>query len=614
MPLSTRSSQAIEHPRTANRHRSGIDRSAASLTLALAVALSSGFASCATAPTPRPRDGEAAAPSGAVPLERVHRGAYPGGTLVRLGTGFLGGFEDEAGSLAWLGIPYAAPPVGNLRWRAPAPLEPWDGVREALSFGPGAVRFLPGLDSLEGSEDCLRLNVWRPDDARAGLPVIFWIHGGANTAGTASAPDHGGHAIASSQGVVFVSVEYRLGPLGWFRDPALLPADASAAESSGNFGLLDIIAALRWVRDEIASFGGDPGRVTIMGESAGGLDVLALLLAPEAEGLFSGAVAMSPIFPTATAEEADARAEKLLADLIIRDESMSNRGYEERPRAVREALAMPPSERAAYLRSVHPWTLYAPLSGGRTGMFDWPSAVPDGRLLPLDGFARYASGDYPGKVPLIIGSTRDEVGAFLALEPGIASLDPSYGPAMRYGSELWRARYVDGVARAIAARPGGGRVYSYRFDWGSSASDGRSELPFGLGSRLGAFHSLDVPFFLGTDVILGPVLGRLVLTRDNAPSRRAVSSLILAYLGAFARTGNPNAEGASLEWPEYGASGGKWIALGNPDARGPGIVMEGGRSEDEIAAEMLAELGEKRAMRAMALLPFFMRGFPFQDR
>ncbi len=587
-------------------------RIASALFLAPAIIFT--LASCATGPALRPRDDQATAPFVAVPLERIHRGYYPGGVLVRIGTGLLRGFEDEAGSLAWLGIPYAAPPVGNLRWRAPAPPEPWDGVREARSFGPGAVRFLPGLDSLEGSEDCLRLNVWRPEDARAGLPVVFWIHGGANTAGTASAPDHGGHAIASSQGIVFVSVEYRLGPLGWFRDPALLPEDASAAESSGNYGLLDIIAALRWVREEITSFGGDPARVTIMGESAGGLDVLALLLATEAEGLYSGAVAMSPIFPTATEKEAEARAEQLLADIIERDESMSNRGYEERPRAVREALAMPPAERAAYLRALHPWTLYAPLSGGRTGMFDWPSAVPDGRLLPPDGFARFASGDYPNKVPLIIGSTRDEVGAFLAIEPGIASLDPGYVPAMRYGSELWKARYVDGVAGAIAARGDGQRVYSYRFDWGSAAANGKSELPFGLGTRLGAFHSLDVPFFLGTDVILGPVLGRLVLTRDNAPSRRAVSSLILSYLGSFARTGDPNAEGASPAWPEYGASGGKWIALGNPDARGPGIVMEGGRSEGAIAAEMLAELGEKRARRAMALLPFFMKGFPFQDR
>src|SRR5262245_8269705 len=210
--------------------------------------------------------------------------ALPAGDVV----GFTGSYGDHA----WRGIPYAEPPVGALRWRAPRPLPRWSGEREALVSGApcpqiasvysGAPR---GKKDIVGSEDCLVLDVYAPRFARdavpsgaAALPVMLWIHGGGNTIGSASFYD-GGH-LAAAENVVVVVVQYRLGALGWLRHAALRAEGGSDADRSGNFGTLDTIRALEWVRDNVAAFGGDPQRVTIFGESAGGNNVFALLLSP----------------------------------------------------------------------------------------------------------------------------------------------------------------------------------------------------------------------------------------------------------------------------------------------------------------------------------------------
>ena len=216
-------------------------------------------------------------------------------------SGEVVGFVGPYGSATWLGIPYAAPPVGDLRWRAPRPVSRWSGVREALVAGSPCVQYAGPFGGMEnvsrgqpaGSEDCLFLNVYAPHASTptSRLPVMVWIHGGGNTVGHAGFYD-GGH-LAERENVVVVMINYRLGPFGWFRHAALRADGTSDLERSGNFGILDQIRALEWVRDNIAGFGGDPGNVTVFGQSGGGGKVSTLLAMPAARGLFHRAIVMS---------------------------------------------------------------------------------------------------------------------------------------------------------------------------------------------------------------------------------------------------------------------------------------------------------------------------------
>ncbi|MCB1694514.1 MAG: carboxylesterase family protein, partial [Pseudomonadales bacterium] len=201
-------------------------------------------------------------------------------------TGDVVGFVDRFGARAWLGLPYAQPPVGDLRWRAPQPPRREAGLREALLAG-NACPQKPSLlttdteAAVTGSEDCLTLNIWSPPNA-VNLPVMFWIHGGGNTIGHGAG--YNGAYLATERKVVVVTINYRLGLFGWFRHPALARGDA--LDDSGNYGTLDMIAALNWVRDNIGQFGGDAGNVTVFGESAGAKDTLSMMASPLAKGLF----------------------------------------------------------------------------------------------------------------------------------------------------------------------------------------------------------------------------------------------------------------------------------------------------------------------------------------
>ena len=218
--------------------------------------------------------------------------------VFQLRDGYVSGMRVADDVAAFLGIPYAAPPVGELRFRAPRPVEPWPGPYEAIVHGPDCVQapypqgsFYARDESREQSEDCLYLNVWTAATAQEDrLPVLVWIHGGALTRGSGSITTYDGARLAR-KGVVVVTINYRLGPFGYLAHPAL-SADSERGVS-GNYGVLDQLAALRWVRDNIASFGGDPARVTVFGESAGSWSVNSLMATPLAEGLFGGAIGQS---------------------------------------------------------------------------------------------------------------------------------------------------------------------------------------------------------------------------------------------------------------------------------------------------------------------------------
>lgn len=304
------------------------------------------------------------------------------GTVVRTRDGLIQG-EVEDNVLLWRGIPYAQPPVGELRWRAPQPMTPWQGVRQTTQYGPASWQNkdycteMGGGDPGTFSEDCLYLNVWAPRDKATLHPVMVWLHGGGFTLGASGLPTYEGAALVA-RGVVLVTLNYRLGHLGFFAHPALEGEDPRGPVH--NFGLLDQIAALAWVRDNIAGFGGDPERVTVFGESAGGRSVLSLLASPLAKGLFHRAIVQSgytlPDVPRAVALEKGRR----LSD------------HFSLPDATAQQLRALPADSF--------WPLTAPLNVS-------PVPVCGDIVLPqsmLDTF--FAARQHP--VPLMIGSNSDE--------------------------------------------------------------------------------------------------------------------------------------------------------------------------------------------------------------
>ena len=311
---------------------------------------------------------------------------------VRTKAGVVEGAAEPEGSVrAFRGIPFAAPPVGELRWREPQPAAPWPGVRKSVEFGPRCIQGRIFDDMVfrdEPSEDCLYLNVWTPARSAAGkLPVMVWIHGGGFQAGSASEPRQDGGRLAR-KGVVVVGINYRLGVFGFFAHPALTKESGHGA--SGNYGLMDQVAALRWVRDNIAAFGGDPGNVTIFGESAGSFAVSALVASPLARGLFHRAIGESGAYlgkhaldpkTLGASEETGARFAASIGAASLAD-----------------LRAKPADEVLKSALGFQPW--FAP--------------TVDGHVLPKNPNDIYAAGEQ-ARVPLLAGSNADEVRAGVVL-------------------------------------------------------------------------------------------------------------------------------------------------------------------------------------------------------
>jgi para-nitrobenzyl esterase len=476
-----------------------------------------------------------------VPIPAAHRGAWNGNPLVTTRYGEVQGYQAAEETWVWPAIPYARPPVGELRWRAPRDPLPWSDRREVRAFNGGCTQFSPILPgTMFGSEDCLYLNVWRPRGGAVGLPVYVWIHGGSNASGSATiVPDYYGTGIAGRSGMVFVSLNYRLGPLGWFTHPALRNT-ASPLDASGNYGTLDIIKGLEWIRDNIAFFGGNPSNVTLTGESAGGLNVLSLLIAPPAKGLFQRAMSESGGVISHSVAEADVQSRRVLDQLLVMD-GKARRLQD----AERMAQALGPVVIRTYLRSKSDRELLRAFHAVTLDMNDTPSVLRDGTVIPREGFDVFGTGKYVNKVPLILGSNRDEMKFMLALGSGIPWPGDLYSAIAHFGSEQWKASAVDGVARRLAAHPGQPPVFVYQFAWGSSGEDGQSVLPGDWGGRLGAFHTLDIPFFLGTETLEG-LLQIVLFTEQNQVGRKELSRSMMRYTASFARTGDPNPPGGVL--------------------------------------------------------------------
>lgn len=417
---------------------------------------------------------------------------------VRTSNGVVEG-TTEAGVQTWKGIPFAAPPVGPLRWRAPQPVAPWTHVRLAKSYANDCMQVPFPSDAAPlgtpPAEDCLYANVWRPAASQAKLPVIFWIYGGGFVNGGSSPPTYSGANLAR-QGVLFVSANYRVGRFGTFAHPQLTAANPDNG-LLGNYGILDQIAALHWVRRNIAAFGGDPDNVTIIGESAGGMSVHTLVTSPLSRGLFSKAVVMSG----GAAEDADgvklAEVEKTYLDF-----AQSKRIAADDPRALEKLRAMSAEEITDGLNMM---ALFRPSQGPRT----FAGPFVDGKVV-VDQAKAYESGNF-AHVPMLIGATSADSGG-------------------KFGFMIAGARRAS--ARIAAQKI---PVWEYRFSYVADSI-----------GKPGAQHATDIPFFFDTQAFK---YGDKTTDRDNG-----VGKLISAYLVNFAKTGNPNGAGLP-QWPHYSVAG-----------------------------------------------------------
>ena len=438
------------------------------------------------------------------------------------------------GACVWKGVPYAKPPLGELRFRAPQAPEGWQGVRDALAFGPICPQPKPPETSLFGSdhpgmsEDCLYLNIWAPEGERTNLPVIVWIHGGSFTSGASSLPLYDGTQLALRGDCIVVTVNYRLGPLGFLH---LAPL-GEGFES--NVGLLDQAAALKWVKEHIGAFGGDPGRVTVMGESAGSMSIAALLAMPAAKGLFHQAVMQSggaQCLPAAAAESVSAA--------FLRRLGVDGGNLER-------------------LKAVSPEELLIAAAGLEESGEELPSLpfqpVVEPATLPVEPLEAVSAGEAAG-IPLIIGTNRDE-GHFFFMDESQRMGTEGFTGMLRAltGAEDvgdWLLRYpatLEGQADAMTdlyfwrsalafaqAQAQHAPVWMYRFDW---------TLPghvfFGK-----ALHAAEIPFMFGNMVLLPRMGIRL------EPAMQNLSDAMRGAWQAFAASGSPSTP--ILTWEPYDA-------------------------------------------------------------
>ena len=471
---------------------------------------------------------------------------WTGNPTIQTIYGSVKGLEDESNTWVWKAIPFAKPPVGELRWKAPRAPEPWDGVREETQFCSMCSQYDPLMgETVIGNEDCLYLNVWRPQSEETDLPVYFWIHGGGNSIGSANqTPTYYGSTLAQKSNMVFVSMNYRLGPFGWFTHPALRTGDAK--DDSGNYGTLDLIKALEWIQENIKAFGGDPDKVIITGESAGGVNVLSLILSPSAEGLFHRAMVQSGMTVTNPVEAGEASSHNVLMTLLANDGTVA-----EQSDAEAYLKSMSDAEIETYLKSKNPDELLACYEQKGFGMVVFPEILEDGTVIVAEGSSAFDTGAYPNKVPIIVGSNKEEQKMFMFMDPSFEGKDELYQTVTNYGSDFWKVNGVDDLARKLSDYPDQPDIYAYQFNWGAGWDTGTSPIPEPYDLKIGAAHSLDVPFFLG-NYSFNVMMTDWVFTEENRPGREELGDAMMAYVAQFVRTGNPNEPGSGLpDWKPW---------------------------------------------------------------
>ena len=469
--------------------------------------------------------------------------------------GAVEGTEFDSGILKFSGIPYAAPPVGDLRWQAPQAAAAWEGTRDATAFSPtcwqplGAPGSFYDVGDIERSEDCLYLNVWTgAEHAGAALPVMVWIHGGGLQTGSGSTSLYDGESLAG-RGVVLVTINYRLGPMGFMAHPEL--SAENEAGGSGNYGILDQIAALQWVQANIARFGGDPGQVTIFGESAGAWSVNYLTATPLAAGLFQRAIGHSGgiFWPMPQLADGESQGEQIAAQLGESDLT---------------ALRAAPAEE-----------IYRAAGEAGAGLL---VGVNDGRVFPRDIHDIFAAGEQ-NDVDTIVGFNSDEGTALFAGAGGVTvadyrqSLEDTYGEHADAMFAVYPAE-TDEEARVAAYMNTADNYFAWQMrTWArlQSSTGARSVRmyyfsrvpPWDEAETYGAYHAAEIIYAFDNLHKSGEVrdeIGPFNHAWDDTD--RELARTMASYWVNFAATGDPNGDGRP-DWPVYDPSADGVLELGD---------------------------------------------------
>ena len=462
----------------------------------------------------------------------------------------------------WDDIPYAQPPVGDLRWKAPQEIfsnelivPRVDNFCVQKPSGMGGSEF-DGDEFFSGSEDCLYLDIKAPKTKSNGLlPVMFWIHGGGNTSGLKDTYDFS--KMVRKHNVIVVTINYRLGPFGWFTHPSIQGLQNNDDKSS-NFGTLDIIAALEWVKSNISLFGGDPDNVTIFGESAGGHNVLSLLVSKKAKGLFHKAISQSG-YTTSISPEKAYRQSKSSATSEHTSWKIVNKVLDKAGLKSQNDLSN--TETRKILKELDARDFFINYSD-RPSYQEIPLLTSDGIVIPMDGLKNSLSNKkHVNIVPTIAGSNKDEVKLWLASAEYFVGLEYSFFGSLlgvprvglkdeaafelfnSYRSRAWKLRGVDNPLRSLASA-GNNDLYAYRYDW----DDHRKWPVANFKKLIGAAHATEIPLLTGNNKLVGDY-GFLIYPKG--PSKHFLSKNMMNFWANFAKTAKPGISSNKQEWTKF---------------------------------------------------------------
>ena len=462
----------------------------------------------------------------------------------------------------WDDIPYAQPPVGDLRWKAPQEIfsnelivPRVDNFCVQKPSGMGGSEF-NGDEFFSGSEDCLYLDIKAPKTKSNGLlPVMFWIHGGGNTSGLKDTYDFS--KMVRKHNVIVVTINYRLGPFGWFTHPSIQGLQDSDDKSS-NFGTLDIIAALEWVKSNISLFGGDPDNVTIFGESAGGHNVLSLLVSKKAKGLFHKAISQSGYTTSISPEKAYSQSKSSPTS-----EHTSHKIVKKvlDKAGLKSQNDLSNTETRKILKELDARDFFINYSD-RPSYQEIPLLTSDGIVIPMDGLKNSLSNKkHVNIVPTIAGSNKDEVKLWLASAEYFVGLEYSFFGSLlgvprvglkdeaafelfnSYRSRAWKLRGVDNPLRSLASA-GNNDLYAYRYDW----DDHRKWPVANFKKLIGAAHATEIPLLTGNNKLVGDY-GFLIYPKG--PSKSFLSKNMINFWANFAKTAKPGKSSNKQEWVKY---------------------------------------------------------------